>query len=104
MSELDELSKLAIATAFRKMFSQSYFDICTVDQCLKLAGVIAPRKPYQILHTLHCVHYSDMPRELAEKIPELLRQCFDGLSIEALMEAATPAQLSNGSHALRRLQ
>jgi hypothetical protein len=99
---MDQLTQVAVATAMRKMFDNKWFDISTVDQCLKLAGVIAPTKPYQTLRVLHCVHYSDMPRELLDALPGLLRECFGGVNIEALMQACEPAKQITSSP-LRRL-
>lgn len=93
---MDEIKKMVIATAMRKLFEGRYLDICTVDQCLKVAGVIAPREPYELLRTLHCVNYDAMPRELLEKVPTLLDACFGGISIAELLKACEPAQAKLG--------
>lgn len=100
---MTDLTKMVIATAMRKMFEQRHFDICTVDQCLKVAGIIPPKQTYELLRTLHCVDYGAMPRELAEKIPSMLNECFSGLNIEELMRDCEPAQRVIGGPQ-RRLQ
>lgn len=90
---MNEIDRLVIATAMRTMFEKPYFDICTVDQCLKVAGVVAPRKTYERLRALHCISFAAMPRELLEAIPGMVRECFDGVNIEALIAAAEPAKV-----------
>lgn len=100
---MDETSRLVIATAMRDMIAKGYVNICTVDECLKVAGVIANAHAMKLLRPLHCVKFAEMPRELVEKIPTLLSQAFDGINIEDLIRAAQPA-LNNGARALQRLQ
>lgn len=101
---MDEIMKMVIATAIRKMFQNGWLSISDIDQCLKLAGVIPMGRAYEILRTLHCVHFKDMPRELAEKIPALLTECFAGLNIDDLMKACEPAQACLGASSTKRLQ
>lgn len=89
-NQLDELTRTVIGVALQKMFNGGYFDICTVDKCLKLAGVIAPKREYDLLHALHCVHFRDMPPELARRVPDMITACFNGLPIAALLAAIEP--------------
>lgn len=88
---MDELTKMVIATSMRNMFEKGWFSISDVDQCLKLAGIVAVGREYELLRGLHCVHFNKMPRELAEKVPTLLSACFNGLRIDDLMKAMEPA-------------
>lgn len=89
--QLPEVTKMVIATSMRAMFKNGGVSICDIDQCLKLAGIIPMGQAYQLLRTLHCVKFEDMPRELAEKIPELLKEVFSGLSVMEMMKAMEPA-------------
>lgn len=100
---MDETTKLVIATSMRSMLAKGWLSISTIDECLKLAGIIPVGGAYRQLHALHCIHFDQMPRELAEKIPVLINQTFDGLNIEDLMRAATPALEHHGGKALQRL-
>lgn len=92
---MTELSGMVIATAMRKMFEQGWFNICTVDQCLKVAGIIPPKREYEMLRTLHCVHFGEMPRELVDGVQTLLAACFNGMRIDALVRACEPAKLGS---------
>jgi len=102
---MDEIKKLTVATAMRKMFKDGRFNICTVDNCLVLAGHArgAGGDSYKVLSALHCVDFSDMPAELGAKIPALIADCFSGMSLDDLMRASEPASANNGGHALSRL-
>lgn len=98
---MNDIQKLAVATAMRRMFESSFFSICTVDTCLALAGVIPPKAAYQTLQVIHCCEWKAMPRELIEAVPKLLSECFGGVNIADLMAACEPAKSLGG---LRRLQ
>ncbi|WP_316150488.1 hypothetical protein [Cupriavidus sp. BIC8F] len=76
------LEQHAIEAALRKMFAQGYFSICTIDSCLKLLGIPQGGKTYQLLHTLHCVHFADMDRDLAQAVPGMLAELFQGVSFD----------------------
>lgn len=75
VSQMPETQQLVLRAATRKLFEQSYFDICTVDKLMKLVGTSARSAAYTQLHALHCVHYSDMPKDLQDRIPHLVREC-----------------------------
>lgn len=70
--------RIACQTALAEMLRKSHFDICTVDQILKVTGTIAPRRTYEALRLLHCIHYSAMPPELLKAIPDMLAEVFNG--------------------------
>ena len=52
----------AVVDAINRMFKSNYFDICTVDKCMKIIGS-AKTADYDAMHTYHCVNYSAMDRE-----------------------------------------
>lgn len=78
VSQMPETQQLVLRTATRKLFEKNYFDICTVDALLKLIGTTARTPAYHQLRALHCVAYADMPSELSERIPHLVRECLAG--------------------------
>jgi hypothetical protein len=73
----EELKKLAAVTALNKMLAQGYFSVSTIDTIAKMLGVSPPKEPYDILHTIHCVHYGDMPESLKAALPGLIKACID---------------------------
>ena len=72
----DDLTLLSVATSLSSMMRSRYFSITTLDHCATALGIsIAEKQSYKNLHTLHCVDFADMPRELREKIPDLIKDC-----------------------------
>ena len=75
--------KMSIAlTAVAKMLKSSYFDVCTVDKVCKLIGSRAKGTAYDMLNTLHCVHYNEMPQAVRDGIPALMREVFSEAKID----------------------
>ncbi|WP_454752197.1 hypothetical protein [Cupriavidus necator] len=105
---MTDLEQKAIEAALRKMFAQGHFSICTIDTCLKLLGIPQGGKSYQLLHTLHCVSYADMDRDLAQAIPGLIADLFQGVTLDVAGLArgretpATKAEFNDLSPAPRR--
>lgn len=50
------------------MFTSNYFDICTVDSCAKLCGVIIDAKRRHLYHTQHCIYYDQMLPDFRESL------------------------------------
>jgi hypothetical protein len=69
---LADVHLMAAQAALDKMFRQGYLSICDIDNILEMTGQIPDRTCYQILHTIHCVHYSDMAETLRNGIPMLI--------------------------------
>lgn len=88
---MDETTRLVVGTSLRNMIQKGWINISTIEECLKLAGVIPRAEPMAMLRALHCVNFKDMPAELQERVPGLLRDVFNGFDIQALTDAVTPA-------------
>ncbi|HDS1834342.1 TPA: hypothetical protein QEM98_000427 [Stenotrophomonas maltophilia] len=71
---MDDLKALAALTALNEMFAGSHLSICTIDKVATLLGVHPERDAYDTLHALHCVHWNKMPRELRDRVPELIQR------------------------------
>ena len=85
VSQMPDTQQMVLRTATKKLFDKSYLDICTVDTLMKLIGTTARTPAYTQLRALHCVDYADMPTELRERIPHLVREC---LAAQTAAEAA----------------
>ena len=70
---IERLQALAVVSSINKMLQANYFDICTVDAILKVLHLPAGGEIYDVLRTLHCIHYAQMPKELRDAIPEMLQ-------------------------------
>ncbi len=71
---LDTLSLEAANFALtHNLKKQAYFSICTLDKALNTAGIqIQCGRSYDILNTLHCINYADMPNNMRDAIPQLI--------------------------------
>lgn len=74
---MSDLKQLAAMTSLNSMFQKGYFDICTVDSVGKMLSINPKGDAYDVLRTLHCIHFEKMPKELRDQVPELIRQCLD---------------------------
>lgn len=97
MSELTLFEKEAIRLALVRMFkSEGYFNICTVRDMVKLAGVIPPQRTMDALGTLHCVSWGDMSQAMRDETAKTVMGLFDhaGFDLPTLDTSflATPDQ------------
>ena len=74
MTDLD-LQKLSALTSLNAMMRKPYFDVCTVDTVIKMLGTVPDRTAHDMLRSLHCVNWSDMPIELRDAVPKLIERC-----------------------------
>lgn len=80
-------------TAIRKMLkSERYFDICTVDKCLRMLNIPADPEIYDTLSPLHCVHWGEMDAELRDAVVAMLAALFSGQAMPVFVEVITDAQ------------
>lgn len=91
MSAMDETTRLVVGTAMRAMIQKGWINISAIQDCLKLSGIIPHAGSLSLLQALHCVHFTDMPDELRERIPGMLRDVFSGMDVQSLVDAVTPA-------------
>jgi len=77
----DDMKQLVAITALNKMMKRGHFDICTIDSVARMLGVDPKGPAYTTLHPLHCVDFSEMPRQLREAIPGLVNQCLGSAAI-----------------------
>jgi len=80
---MSEIQDAIAMTALNNMFKKGHFDICTIDAVAKVMGVHPSGHEYIMLRALHCIDYKDMPKEVFEALPEMVRQC---LSINTIYE------------------
>jgi len=87
---MNETTRLVLGTSMRDMFAKGYLNICTVDKCMEIAGMVRGGPTYKLLAALHCINFKDMPPELQSKITAMIGELFDGLSVDQLMQAVEP--------------
>lgn len=65
--------------AIDKMYQKGFFDVCTVDSCMKLMEVRMTSytsKVYAKLRVIHCVHFQDMPEGVFDRLPNMISEIF----------------------------
>jgi hypothetical protein len=83
MLPVDDFQKQTIVLAIHTMFAKkSHFDICTVDECLKVAGITPPSQEKSALRAMHCVSYSDMPPGYRAELITRTVRLFEGVFTE----------------------
>jgi hypothetical protein len=55
--------KEAIALAVSKLFNSKHFSVCDVENIAKLSKNVIDKEKHDIMHTIHCVNYSEMTQE-----------------------------------------
>lgn len=71
---MDEQKQLIALTALNKMFRGRYFSICTIDSVAEMLGVNPAGEAYRMLCPLHCVHWDEMPAQVRQQVPDLIRE------------------------------
>lgn len=89
---MNDLDAIIIETALRKMVNGGYLSISTINEIVKLKRIIPDAQVYQRLSLLHCVHFSDMPPEVRDALPGMIRQVLTGIEFdaEAIFQANRP--------------
>jgi len=75
---VDDIKQMAALTALNDMMAKGYVNICTIDSVAKMLGVLAKGADYDVLHTLHCVNFDRMPKDLLDRVPALVQACLSG--------------------------
>jgi hypothetical protein len=66
---------MIVEVSLTKLFKERFFSICQLDSVIKLVGSRKAGDAYNMLCSLHCVDYSEMPAELRNRIPALVGEC-----------------------------
>lgn len=90
---MNHIQILAMATSVKVMLDKGWMDICVIDQILRMAGTIPNKRDYDTLRLLHCVSFKDMPPELQESLPSLIKSVLSGPTI-SVMDCLPPCDLN----------
>lgn len=76
---LDRQTGLIAQTAINSLLNSRYFSICTLEKVIDLTNMGSRNSDaYKKLTALHCVDYSDMPKELRDQIPIMINELLLG--------------------------
>ena len=89
---MTEIQILVVKTALKKMMTGGYFDICTIDNILKLSGGIPRESEYQLLRTLHCVYFKEMPAALLAELPKIIQRVIESPSMEFIIDVSSSGE------------
>lgn len=74
VAHLSETKQLVAQQAISRLFTDSHFSVCKLDDVIKLTGAQRDSEAYRLLRALHCVNWSDMDPALRERVPLLVRE------------------------------
>lgn len=73
----NELEIATVAICLQKMIKQdSFFNICTIDNCCKVTGIIIPQERYKIYRAIHCVDWNTMTPQYRQLIIAMILDDF----------------------------
>jgi len=92
LSVTQQRTMMVAQVALNKLFEDNHFSICKLNDVMDLLGKGRRNsKIYKQLHTLHCVHYEDMPDDLKNQIPYMVNEL---LTNKPSSQAATEVALN----------
>lgn len=71
-----------VKLALNKMVEGGHFNICVVDEILKITKGIPFREDYDTLRLLHCVNFKDFSPTMRQAFPQLLQRVIESTSME----------------------
>lgn len=67
-NDVSSIEMQTVALALQDMIDGGRFSVCTIDKCMKVAGVIVSAKRYAIYRAVHCIHWNEMDNEYRKTI------------------------------------
>lgn len=77
----DEIKQRAALVALNAMMKKGWMDICTINQVAEMLEVQPDKQAHDVLRSLHCVHFDQMPRDLHQEIPALIQRALCGADV-----------------------
>ncbi len=66
-----------VAHSLNKMIkSQSYFDVCTINNCAKMCQICISEERNNVYSSIHCMHWNEMLPEYREMIVAMVLDDF----------------------------
>lgn len=90
---MNDIERLSVEVALRDMVRKGYFSICTIDSILKLTQLVRDERAYKTLSLLHCVQYGDMPPQILQELPELIRSALGNIEIDIVSAMTRRSEL-----------
>lgn len=77
----NEIKQQAALTALNAMMKKGWLDICTIDRVASMLEVVPEKESHDVLRSLHCVNFDQMPRDLHREIPTLIQRALCGADV-----------------------
>jgi hypothetical protein len=93
---LDTFHQQAATVALKKLFDALHFNICDLDNIIKLIGCIPDKKDYEALRCLHCVNWADMSPDLRGEVLKRVIKIVESVGFDTsvldgrLLKSVTP--------------
>lgn len=85
---LPQTKRVVLEAAVNRLFTETYFSVCTLDRILDAVDVSRSSQAYKLLATLHCVHFNQMSEELRQRLPLLVREAMTPVTSTLAAEIA----------------
>lgn len=69
----------SVAHSLQNMLNGNYFDICTVNNCAEMIGLVIPKERLNVYQTQHCVHWSEMLPEYRQALVAMVLDDFSSI-------------------------
>ncbi|MHB8123124.1 MAG: hypothetical protein ACYDG4_13320 [Desulfuromonadaceae bacterium] len=83
----ENLNQAIALTALNDMFKRGSFSICCIDKVAAVLMINPKGRAYDLLSSLHCINFRDMPSEVRKAVPELIKEC---LGVDVIYQFAVP--------------
>lgn len=88
-----DIQVMAIKHSLHKMFNGRYFDVCTVDSCSGMAGIIICKERKEIYRSVHCMHYDEMLPEFRQQLLAMVMDDFRSIFLESTNEEVVETEI-----------
>lgn len=68
----DDIKSDACLSVLKRISETDYFDICDVDNLMKLHNIHMQKEHKDFLHSMHCINWGDMTQKTKEYIMALI--------------------------------
>jgi hypothetical protein len=79
---MSEMERDSIQIVLNKMMRGGHFDICVVDQILKITGGVPEKKDYDCLRLLHCVDFKNFTPLMRMEFPLMMERVITAPTME----------------------
>ena len=74
MIDIAKIKEKVTQIALDNMVRKGHFNICAIRDIQNMNNTVGEAEALRILAPLHCVDFADMPKDVREALPDLIRR------------------------------